>query len=791
MPPKFLGERPSLRRIPSRSSKYAHVGPKVDSRLPSEFMPSESQFQLSKHKRSELHIGEEGPIQEETENLDGDENDYQFSETDGFPLPNRAIDSQHSSTSRYASPAASSTYSAEIYAQFGGEAISSPTYHSDTDAEPGQNSRASSRRHSLVLAQPTSNRAQYARNTDSYRVKMREGVERQPLSSELFTQPRVTTPEWERKVRFDEPVKPPSRPRPRGGYDRVRSHSMFTTPSMGDGIARSFQDALDRTCQDLLSLRDELYNQRRTLDVHSVLGKRGNMPVGVNGVREKIVQVVERYETETNQHRELIMKNEKRIDEKERRIRQLEEALKGKSEELKMSQRDGKSREEKQEARIKELEDALHRSVEKTERQRTSHVHGHEAQRKLEETASWAADLQSSLTQKTKEFEEVVKSHALEVERLQKELQDRPKHAVSISDMQTAFLAHQEQEQKIRELEEALQKKTINDALEAGTDTPEWHSLFKRERKVKAAQDTEITHLKASITNLNTYHIELESERNELREYVAAHRDTVQTLQEQLATSTREAEQWHEEYNQQKEMLDGRAFAEQTELEALRQEMQHTISTYHSLLPSPSHPDALQITGLLRTLAATEKTLEETTSRLNVLKEEQLALEKGIEKVMDEKNEVLAENDRLLNGPPPLTRIVYDSDTGQQVRLPPWHTADRLFARQAARSLFLTSQTAARRKIQLSEQIVEKARAWKMGKHYPPSRLQETYKQAVKKSEWERWEVQRWVQEHGSDGEYSEALELGLLGSQKARGRGTNEWRGRRLESMGLRSWDP
>lgn len=785
MPLKSSEKRLSPRKPASRSSKWAHVGPKVDSRLPTQFMPGESRFQLPKHKRSGARIGEEPPIQEENEHVEEDEDAesqhgededaHQAFESSSLPLHNTPPDSQH--TPNYASPAPSSTYSAEIHEQFGG----SPAYHNDTDAE--QDSRASSRRHSLVLEQPTSNPAQYAKNTDSYRVKMREGVPWQPGS--LATSPAVT-PEWEKekKVRFDEPAKPPGRPRAGvRGHDRLRAQSMFTTPTLGGGggVRKWFGDALDATCQDLLSLRDEFYKERRMLDVRNVLGKRDEMPKDVNGVRERIVEVIACHEAEALQLGKLKTEDERRIGEQEWTIKKLDEALKGKSED--------KNREERQDVRMRELETALQRSVENVEWQRRSDVHEEEAQRKYQEMTSRAENLQASLTQKIKELEEAARTHATEVEQLQKELQAKPPHTVSIDQLQEAFILHEDQAQKIRQLEEALQQKTINDALDAGTDTPEWYSLFKRERKVKAAQDTEIAHLKDSITKLNTYHIDLERERDALKVYVATHRDTLRTLQDQLATSKREAEQWHSEYTQQKEMLDGRAFAEETALEALREELAHAISTYQALLPSPSHPDAMKISGLLRKLSTQEKHLDESTSRLAVLTREKAALEKEFEKVIDEKKAALEENARLGNSPAPPTRVVYDEGGISELPRPAWNTDDRLFARQTALSSLLAAHANARDRIFREEAIVEKARAWKMGKHYPPASSRDTYKKAIEKSAWERWEGTLWVQDEAGEGEYGEAVSLGLLGERRG-GRRTNEWKGRRVGSMGLRSWE-
>jgi chromosome segregation ATPase len=474
--------------------------------------------------------------------------------------------------------------------------------------------------------------------------------------------------------------------------------------------------------------------------------------------------------------------DERRIKGQERVIVEFEERLKMRDEELEVKKRESKNREEK----IRELEAALQRSEEglQRERERTSDSDAQEAQKQLQALSSQTDTLQASLVQKTKELE----TASSQISQLQKALQSRPAHAVSEAQLKEAFRLHEHQAQKIAQLEEALQAKTVNDALATGTDTPEWHALFTRERKVKAAQDRQIAHLMASITKLNAYHVDLERESAALKEYAALHRDTVRVLRDQLAASARAAEGWREEFAQQKAMLDGRAVAEETALAALRDEMQRAIVAYHALMPTPGRPDALEITGLARKLSALERVLQETTARVDVLKGEKLALEKAVEKVMDERQDLREEIERLKSGPLPPPRVFYDEETGEEVPIPSWDTSERLLQRGIAVADFRAKREDARRKAEAEERFAEKARAWKMDKWYPPS--QRDFTASPKTSAWERWDVKRWVEEKASDAEYDEASRLGLLKERERRWRRTNEWKGRRLRSMGLRSWN-
>ncbi|KAJ4353221.1 uncharacterized protein N0V89_004948 [Didymosphaeria variabile] len=628
-------KKPPLQRTGSRSSKYAHIGPKVDNKLAPEFIPAESQFQRPKHKRSSLYIRSDEQAQDsESENEDtglhsdssGDATLYEYPSDHGSPTP-----------SSY-----SADYEEDILAHLGGgqstSAAASPSHHSDNASpsfQSGHSSRTSSRKG--TLEHPTSNPAAYARNTDSYKNKMNGPLEYNgsapstPGSGHQVS-PRPTLLRGQ-SVKFKDPPEIESRS---SLHDRRRGQSLHAKPLLETTFLKSLRDALNITCDDLLDVRDALISGNRMLDFREVLQKQEGFPPDVNGVRHKIVEVIEGMErqyAEDLRHLDGIVEKEsgEEVGRYKVRIEEVEEELRIGGEEWRRKERENDSWRAEREGRINELEGRLQESNEERER----------AKEKLEETSHAL----SSQAQQLEDVSLTIETQASQIRQLEASLEERPAISVSQDQLQAAFHLHEQDVQKIQHLEEALQVKRVNNALATGTDTPEWHDVFKRERKIRAAQEHEITHLKTSIKKLDTYHVDLEREVRALREYVTLHRDTTQLLQDKLSASKSHAQQWKFEYEQQKEMLDQRDNIEETTLAALREEMHHTISSYQALLPTPDNPDALEVTGLLRKLEAQDHVLKDVTQHLETLKQEKASLETSI-------SQVLKENSDLRHGPP-------------------------------------------------------------------------------------------------------------------------------------------
>ncbi|KAL1607815.1 hypothetical protein SLS60_002753 [Paraconiothyrium brasiliense] len=772
-------KKPPLPRTGSRASKYAHIGPKVDSKLAPEFIPPDSTFQRPKHKRGSLYFRSDGKAQE-NELEEEDEVCRLHSDSSDGTLYENASDHGSPPPSGYSTDA-----EADILAHFGGShATSSPPYQRDHDSPPfpsAHSSHASSRK--STLEHPTSNPAAYARNTDSYKNKMNEPLEyntSEPSTpgSGLQILPRLPLFR-QQSVKFNEPTRPPNP----SLHDRRRGQSLHTRPLLETTFLKSIRDALNITCDDLLDARDALFSGDRMLDFREVLQEQEGFPPDVNGLRHKIVEVIECLERQYAEDFKILEEIEKKDLEKEsekieiykQRVEELEEELRTNGEEQQRKERENGIRNAEREERILELEGALQTSNEERER---AQIDEQEAQKKLEETSH------TLKTQAQQLYDAAILSEtqASKIEQLEASLQDRPAVSVSLEELQAAYRLHEQDTQKIQQLEEALQAlqvKRVNDALATGTDTPEWHDVFKRGLEIRAAQQNEIMHLKTSIQKLNVYHLDVEREVQALREYVTLHRDTVQTLQEKLSSSKSQTKQWKAEYKQQKEMLDQRANREETTLSALREEMHLTISSYQSLLPTPSHPDALEITGLLRKLESQDHHLKDVTQRLETLKKEKASLETSIQKL-------LQENSDLRHGPPPLPRVIIHPETQEELHLPVWNRLERVTQRETALSAFRREQEAVRKREEIESKLLQKAREWKMGANYPPSRRE--YQKQAKKNEWERWEVKRWVEEMATDEEYEEIYGAGLLEGKKKRR--SVKWKGKDRGSMGLRAWE-
>lgn len=684
---------------------------------------------------------------------------------------------------------------------------------SDDGVGDGARSRSQSRGHSYsyshvhILEDPTSNPAAYAKGTHSYSKKMNERME-YPFARTSSTGRDGGNDERENDEAEDLTPTTPT-PTTFHKHDRKRAKSAYAAPSLlRDNYTKRLREAFDATGKDLLDLQDDLHSGRGSLSFREVLGRKDGLPREFDELRGKFVGVLECFERrglvlegECERLREDMeskqQENDGLIVRQLGRIRDLDREVKTRGEEFERRTREKEAEVQMREKRIVELQGELD----------TIRGDREQIRKQVEQLSRRVGTLDDSLAQKTKQLEQAsdrfnLQAQKLEeaskanqvqaeqIEQLKAALEIRPAASAPFSDgkqLQEALHRNEQQAQKIRQLEEALQANLIDHALATGTDVPEWHEPFQRMKEIKDSHERENALLKASLETFTDTYEPLEEQVNTLIEDLTIQIDNVESLQSQLTTATALKDYWQDEYSQQKKYVDRHTPAEETAVSNLRQELHDTIAAYHALMPSPTHPDALQVSGLLRKLQAQEKDSSETTQLLDSMKTEKGKLEREIEKLMDEKKDLVLENRRLVYGPPSSPRVTIDNETGLLIRQPTWEATALIQKRAAKLAAFKRKQDAVREKEEAKAQLVEKARRWKMGKLYPPSKG--TYPALLEKSEWERWEGRTWVETVAVDEEYVEARELGLLGKE-SKGRRTEEWKGKDWREMGLRAWE-
>ncbi|KAF1968602.1 hypothetical protein BU23DRAFT_602062 [Bimuria novae-zelandiae CBS 107.79] len=563
-----------------------HVGSKVDSKLDLKYIPGESQYRTARaflYRRSD---GSLDPDDSQTGNID-------LYEENAFQEVPTAEGEYTSGNTPMLSSQAFASYSEHLADYFGGKhtrsGASTPTYHSGSETSSlngsGQNSRSSSRKQSLE--HPTSNPSEYAKSTKSAKQKMKEKLGYNPTAQGLED---LKAPLGQRKVSLGQgsattPVTTP------GELKRTKAVT-FEEPlnsAPAPDCRKRHKRAMSLRSQ--LELEDNYSEYSRiALEVtnQDLLYLKNDFNRGRLSYKE-VLGRRDAFPTPVNSMRErmvlLIGSYERQIE---------DERL------------DCFKSHTQQESRIAELEEALQTSLKQKEQDQAI----------LQQQAD-----------RIKQLEE--NPRAREV--------SNTSEAEHARNLQQALHLNQFQAKKIQQLEEVLQTKHIDDAVTTGKDTPNWHAVYTRRGTILAAQEAEMTHLKASIRDLVSRLPALERENADLRAYVAAHRDTVAALQGELHAARTEAEEWHTEFEQQRDMFSAHVSAEATELADLREEMQGTITAYHALLPSPDHPDTLTITGLTRKLAAQGKATDELLHRLDTMKHEKGALERELEALLEEK----------------------------------------------------------------------------------------------------------------------------------------------------------
>lgn len=761
-----------LRQESSLSRRYDHIQPKVDLKLEERFTPAASQVRvpLYNKRRSTFSADNQWKHLEQSAN-DNLEADQYGTEEEEYTAENLHDIGERPASSAQASP----SYSDQIKDYFGRtpstpETIASPyysesgspSYRSKSETQSLTNSPFDSRSSSRTgsFEHPTSNPAGYAIATDSFRRKINErrdydivGISRAPpfQRKKTFERGESSLPMEtlerlgrEKTVRFEGPAIPAPTYRRILHHRRTKSESQVLTPNLCP---------YEHVPQ---------YGRDTSLPRKNHVGETDNKEAENQKTRGKEAKGKEKADKSPAEASKGNEENQRSVQQQRGIIRKMEIEFQATTEQGKQEraasllERDQTI--EQQSQRIKELEEAL----ESTEEQNVSYA---EKVGLLED----AAKLQNSQTQQTDDLEDA------EGNKDNRSNDSELGHA-----LQQALQTNEAQAQQIKQLEEALQEKHVDDAIATGTDTPDWQKVFLRKARINTAQEKEINHLKESVKKLDAYNPVLEREVKELRAYVTTYRDIIDSLNDQLESSRSAEQEWKHEYEQQRDMLEQRTFTEETELAELRAEMQGTIAQYQALLPSKDEPDALEITGLMRKIEAFQKTLKLTTTRLETLKKDKTALEQGIVTLTTENRDLLKANEVLKYGPP---RAFLDQESNGP--LPEWNFEELARKREAAVAEFKQKQKAAREAREAENKLMEKVREAKLGKWHPAKRAH--FRELEQRSSWERWEGKRWIDEQSSPEEYDEAKRLGLLEERRKKWR-INDWKGKSLGDMGLRS---
>jgi hypothetical protein len=246
------------------------------------------------------------------------------------------------------------------------------------------------------------------------------------------------------------------------------------------------------------------------------------------------------------------------------------------------------------------------------------------------------------------------------------------------------------------------------------------------------------------------------------------------------------AESWKHEYEQQKLMREQGNVEEGTETKKLREELHDKIAEYQALMPSKDDPDALERLGLMRKVNTQRALLEQATRHHEKLKKENALLEAEVEKCIATERELLEEIEHIKHGPRPHPRNILGRDNTEKI-LPEWNFRELVQKRKDAVSEFKTKQKEARDAKEAELKLMEKVREAKMGKWHPPKRR--NFEDLQQKSSWERWDGKLWFETKASEDDYETAQRLGLMDEKKnKKGWSTQDWKGKSLSSMGLKS---
>ncbi|KAH7114352.1 hypothetical protein B0J11DRAFT_540772 [Dendryphion nanum] len=247
-----------------------------------------------------------------------------------------------------------------------------------------------------------------------------------------------------------------------------------------------------------------------------------------------------------------------------------------------------------------------------------------------------------------------------------------------------------------------------------------------------------------------------ESESQNLSFQLAALQSSHTTLQESHATLQRSHSDCQELVKTYENHIDGITATNEAQRQHynnailnMNSEMARMQRDFNDHLPT-NNPDWYKTSALQESIIRLRR---ETIQSRRVNEE----LNSRLERTVAEYQEVvdLLSNQQKYHYYHPNTNII-TTKPGKQAR---FESIEEEEERKRKLAAVEEQQKRIRRDDEALEALIERARKWKLGKHYPPER--KGWQEQVEKSAWERWEGMTWLEE-ASEEDRNEAVRLGL-----------------------------
>jgi hypothetical protein len=217
-----------------------------------------------------------------------------------------------------------------------------------------------------------------------------------------------------------------------------------------------------------------------------------------------------------------------------------------------------------------------------------------------------------------------------------------------------------------------------------------------------------------------------------LAKEVAHYKDAVSECQEKADMCEQQRVEHDEHFNQQmKEMLE-------------------CMKAYHGKTPAED-PDWWRTEGLRKKVEGLDKELVDVKERLEQVKSEKAIAYEYVERLVDEKKELAADNERLQQGASPSSPPLFSSNAHRETKIMPdrypmWPDPVKAKERRVkAMEMYREKQRLAIKKREKTQELLENARRWNLGPHYPP--LSRTWSNRLEETSWERWEGEKYLKE--------------------------------------------
>lgn len=321
-------------------------------------------------------------------------------------------------------------------------------------------------------------------------------------------------------------------------------------------------------------------------------------------------------------------------------------------------------------------------------------------------------------------------------------------------------------DERIRGLEVSLTKaatpknisgseKILNEERSMGEDEyKKWIPLYEAETKRYATLKIAHDKLKVEARKLLDGWPELQRDHKNLTHELDRCREHGMCLKEEVVHYKEVAAQWEAEYQEKAELCEKQRIERDDYFEKQMTEMLECMQAYHDKMPEKD-PDWWRVEGLREKVEGTKKELKDLRERLEQVKLEKAIAYEHIEKLMDEKKELVTESERLRLSAPLSPPPWEDGNTASKkdkkpkeipVKYLSWsNSPEAKRRRKQIIENFREKQRLASKEKEDAQGLLEKARRWKMGPYYPP--LNMGWDDGLKKSSWERWEGGRWLRE--------------------------------------------